>query len=233
MAPHCHRQKPRAGNGRTAYQKSRPAFASVPSAASAGGWSSWPFGLGGGSLDPTSLSPTILTVLTVFCRVLRSLITLVPVLPSRRKWTSMPSARRKICARRNRPASSRGLFGQVVFPLKSTEPKPVRKSSEAVPVQVTRLAMISRTRAATGSASIKSSIAPLRFAWYARANVPAGQNAVSQAVAHSAKSAIRGSCSRWMLGKLRSPCATASSNAPKMRGRASSKSRHSWLSARR
>src|SRR5919204_6004677 len=84
MVPLCHRQKPHAGNGRTAYQKLTLAFASAPSAASGGGWSSCPFCLGGGSLDPTSLSPA-LTVLTVFWRVLWSLITLVPVRPSRPK----------------------------------------------------------------------------------------------------------------------------------------------------
>jgi hypothetical protein len=37
------------------------------------------------------------------------------------------------------------------------------------------------------------SIAALRFAAYARAKVPAGHNAGSQAVAQTAKSAMRGS----------------------------------------
>jgi hypothetical protein len=79
--------------GRTAYQKCGPAFASAPSASSAAGCSiSCQSDPGGGCLDPTSLSPTMLTVLTVFWRALWNLITLVPVRPSRPKWTSMLSA---------------------------------------------------------------------------------------------------------------------------------------------
>jgi hypothetical protein len=53
-----------------------------------------------------------LTVLTVFSRAVRIVIVRVPARPARPKVISMPSARRKVCARRNRPASSLGLFGQ-------------------------------------------------------------------------------------------------------------------------
>ena len=40
------------------------------------------------------------------------LIVRVPNRPSRPKTISIPSVRRKVCARRSRPASARGLFGQ-------------------------------------------------------------------------------------------------------------------------
>jgi hypothetical protein len=39
------------------------------------------------------------------------LISRVPARRSRLKWISMPSARKKVCARRSRPASARGFFG--------------------------------------------------------------------------------------------------------------------------
>jgi hypothetical protein len=63
--------------------------------------------------------------------------------------------------------------------------------------------------------------------------VPAGHNAVSQAVAQRAKSAIRGSRSRRTSGRVRKPWVTASIRAPRMSGRASSKSRHIAFSGRR
>ena len=55
-------------------------------------------------------SRTLLTVLTVSANVVRILMTLVPARPSRPKATSIPRARRKVCARRRRPASAR-IFG--------------------------------------------------------------------------------------------------------------------------
>src|SRR5262249_51652595 len=59
------------------------------------------------------------------------------------------------------------LVGQAAVPLGrlgSARAAPARRRSEALPVHVLRFAMICRTQAATGSASIKSSIAALRFA---------------------------------------------------------------------
>src|ERR1700730_16153719 len=58
--------------------------------------------------DP--LSRTLLTVLTVFSRDVRILITLLPARPSRLKVISRPSARRNVCARRKWPARGTGIF---------------------------------------------------------------------------------------------------------------------------
>jgi hypothetical protein len=55
---------------------------------------------------------TLLTVLTVFSSDARILITLLPARPSRMKITSMPSARRNVCARRKWPASARGFLAK-------------------------------------------------------------------------------------------------------------------------
>src|SRR6516162_2297065 len=140
---------------------------------------------------------TVLTVLAWFSAAELILITRVPALPSRPKVISTPNLRRNVCARRSRPARARGVLGHPFVSFQTPSPPnsaPARRRSEALPVHVLRFAINSRIRAATGSPSMSSSMAALRFAWYARANVPAGQNAVSQAVAHSAKSAIRGSC---------------------------------------
>ena len=63
--------------------------------------------------------------------------------------------------------------------------------------------------------------------------VPEGQNVVSQAVAHSAKSAIRGSRLRQIPDRVRSPWLAASNSAPRMSGRAISNSRHISPSGRR
>jgi hypothetical protein len=95
------------------------------------------------------------------------LITLVPGRPSRLNAMSMPRTRRNVCARRRQPASARGFFGQAAAPLGRPGPAraaPARRRSEALPVHVRRFATICRTQAATGSASIRSSIAALRFA---------------------------------------------------------------------
>jgi len=59
---------------------------------------------------------TVLTVLTVLscefsCAAVIRMIR-VPPRPSRLKVISMPSARSDVCARRSRPASARGDFGQ-------------------------------------------------------------------------------------------------------------------------
>ena len=59
---------------------------------------------------------TVVTVLTVLWRGFSSDVLIrmirVPPRPSRLKVISMPSARSEVWARRNRPASARGDFGQ-------------------------------------------------------------------------------------------------------------------------
>ena len=64
--------------------------------------------------------------------------------------------RREKAARRSRPASALGLSGQVLD-LATRSPticSRAPKSSEAVPVHTVRVAIMARTAAATGSASI-------------------------------------------------------------------------------
>jgi hypothetical protein len=84
------------------------------------------------------------------------LMILFPARPSRLNAMSMPSARRNVCARRRRPASARGFLGQPVLSLgiPLLRPALTRKRSAALPLYKMRSAMISRTHAATGSASI-------------------------------------------------------------------------------
>ena len=97
----------------------------------------------------------------------RILMILLPSRPPRLKVRSMANTRRKVCARRRRPASARGFWGQPALSLdipSAPRSAPARKRSAAVPVQELRSVMISRTQAATGSASIIPSIAALRFA---------------------------------------------------------------------
>src|SRR5215472_4980112 len=72
-------------------------------------------------------------------------MTRVPVLPSRLKAISMPSARSDVCARRRRPARARGVFGQSArpaHPLSAEASAPARSRSDAFPVQLVREAMI-------------------------------------------------------------------------------------------
>jgi hypothetical protein len=109
---------------------------------------------------------TVLTVLTVFSSGLRIVIILFPARPSRLNVISMPRIRRKVCARRSRPARARGFLGQPVpsrdVPL-LLQPTPRCMRSTALPVHNLRSAMISHTQAATGSASMAHSIAALRL----------------------------------------------------------------------
>ena len=81
----------------------------------------------------------------------------------------LPSVRRKVCARRNRPASACGFLGQPATFV------PARKRSDALPVHCALSAMISRTQAGTGSASTMFSIASRRLLVYAVSRVPAGR----------------------------------------------------------
>ena len=123
-----------------------------------------------GQLPARALSPdqrTLRTVQTLGSRTRVIVIVLVPARPSRLKTISMPSERNPGCARRSRPASARGLFDKPVLllempPLEYSPPK--QRRSAAVPIQVFRWAMISRTQLATGSASTMLSTAVRRFA---------------------------------------------------------------------
>jgi hypothetical protein len=121
-----------------------------------------------GCFDPTKtpLWRTLLTALTVCSALVLTLIILVPARPWRENVTSMPGVRRNVCARRSRPASARGVFGQpaLLFQTSSSAKSATRKRSAALPVHVLRSAIRPRTHAATGSASIMPSMAVLRFA---------------------------------------------------------------------
>jgi hypothetical protein len=69
--------------------------------------------------DSLNWSLTVVTVLTVLrgdlaCEALIRMI-LLPPLPSRLNAISMPSARSDVWARRSRPASARGDFGQATI----------------------------------------------------------------------------------------------------------------------
>ena len=114
---------------------------------------------------PGPLWRTLPTVLTVFANLVCILMSLLPVRPSRAKAISIPRARRNVCARRRRPASARGFFGQAAVPLEvSLLSVPARRRSAALHIHDLRPAMISRTHAATGSASMMLSMPALRFA---------------------------------------------------------------------
>src|SRR5262249_60427088 len=148
---------------------------------------------------------TVLTVLTVSSAAVLTLMILVPVLPSRENVIPIPTVRRKVCALRSRPASARGFLAHPMPPggLSRALSAHNRRRSEALPVQLVRSAMIERRHVAMGSASTMLSMAVLGFAAEAGAKVPAGHRAVLQAVAQSAKSAIRGSaCGRTRPGGL-------------------------------
>src|SRR6202048_4963031 len=86
-----------------------------------------------------ALIGSLLTVLTIFSRLVRMVMILFPARPSRLKTISMPSARRKVWARRRRPASARGFSGQPVRHVKVLaliEAPPARRSSVALPVHM-------------------------------------------------------------------------------------------------
>src|SRR3989442_1280016 len=75
---------------------------------------------------------------------------------------NLDAVRRDVCGRRRRPASARGLLGHPVPALEMPpllQSLPARRRSAALPVHELRSAMSSRTLAATGSASMASSIA--------------------------------------------------------------------------
>ena len=85
--------------------------------------------------------------------------------PSRPKPISMPILRRKVAARRSRPASARGLSGQVLDLATRSPTTSARapRRSEAVPVHTVRVAITARTAVAIGSASITPSTASSRL----------------------------------------------------------------------
>jgi hypothetical protein len=77
----------------------------------------------------------------------------VPNRPSRPKTITIPTARRKVCARPSRPANARGLFG------KPDRLAPTCRRSDALPIHCARSAMISCTQAAT--ADVLGRVAPV------------------------------------------------------------------------
>ena len=107
--------------------------------------------------------------------------------PSRSKSMVMPIFRRNVAARRRRPARARGVSGQD-FDFETRSPAitlRTGRSAVAVPVHPARVAIRVRMLEATASASMTSSTASSRLPQYDDQNVPAGQNFVSQAVAHA------------------------------------------------
>ena len=85
--------------------------------------------------------------------------------PSRPKPISMPILRRKVAARRSRPANARGPSGQdldLATRSPTTSARAPRRS-EAVPVHTDRVAITARTAVAIGSASITLSTASSRL----------------------------------------------------------------------
>src|SRR5262249_33320846 len=107
-----------------------------------------------GSLTSTSLKPVDEDFLSDVILIIR-----LPVRPSRLKAISMPTVLRNVWQRRNRLARAREVL------TRTTSPAAIwaRRRSEALPAHVARTAIISRTKAATGSASIIPSIAARRF----------------------------------------------------------------------
>jgi hypothetical protein len=90
----------------------------------------------------------MLTVLTVCHELACSLMIRLPAWPSRLTAISMPSARREVCARRKRPATARGFWGQPVrsLPIPSLLCSALARSSSAVlPAQELRSAISSRS----------------------------------------------------------------------------------------
>ena len=119
----------------------------------------------------------ITSFLTQACRPLPSLVLAdlvseviliirLPVRPSRLKAISMPTVLRNVWQRRNRPARARGFLGHPAVLSGISWPAAIRaaRRSEDLPAHVLRTAMISRTKAATGSASMTSSTAERRLA---------------------------------------------------------------------
>jgi hypothetical protein len=86
------------------------------------------------------------------------LIIRLPARPSRLKVISMPAVLRNVWQRRNRAASALGFVGQAVVLLGAIfSSRALRRRSEAFPTHAVRSAMISRTKVATGSASVRAS----------------------------------------------------------------------------
>jgi hypothetical protein len=104
----------------------------------------------------------------------------IPNRPSRRKTISIPSVRRKVCARRSRPASVRGFFGQPAhFPTMGLPATlvPARKRSDALPIHCARSAMSSRTRAASGApVAFETGGVASRRSWAATTQVHIDEN---------------------------------------------------------
>ena len=85
--------------------------------------------------------------------------------PSRSKSISMPILRRKVAARRSRPDSARGLWGQSLdFAIRSpAASSSSSRRSVAVPFHAVRVAITASTAPATGSDSMTLSAASWRL----------------------------------------------------------------------
>ena len=93
---------------------------------------------------------TALTMVALFSTPALILIVRVPARPSRVKDISMPSMRRNVCGR---PARAPGFFGQPVRSLAVTAEIGAGPQKVCLPIHESHSTMISRTQAATGSAS--------------------------------------------------------------------------------
>lgn len=95
------------------------------------------------------------------------------------KTMSISTVRRKVAARRSRPASARADLGHVVLLVSASPVNSLRimSSCVAVPVHVDRVAINDRTADATGSASITLSMVSFRLPVYAAKKVPCGHKA--------------------------------------------------------
>ena len=99
------------------------------------------------------------------CGIVVMVMVRVRARPSRPKPISMPILRRNVAARRSRPASARGLSGQVLDLATRSPATSARapRRSEAVPVHTVCVAITARTAVAIGSASITPSTASSRL----------------------------------------------------------------------
>ena len=111
-------------------------------------------------------SRSVPTALERLCPKALILMIRAPDRPSRPNAISMSSMRRKVWARRSRPASARGFFahGGLIEVSSRALSAHRRNRSDALPLQLVRSPMIVRTQVAKGSASIMLSMPARRLA---------------------------------------------------------------------
>jgi hypothetical protein len=109
---------------------------------------------------------SIPTAVEGLCPKALILIIRAPNRPSRANEMSISSMRRKVCARRSRPANARGCFthGGVAEASSRALSAHRRNRSDALPLQLLRSPMMVRTQVASGSASTIVSAAARRLA---------------------------------------------------------------------